>query len=212
MSMRIVSTDELVQEVRAMYADHRQELPFHNWSHIRFVREHALQFAKELGADTLAVDIAALLHDLNFVVGPNSTPKAGKSLRQKLLTGYGYSDKFVANIEAIIAQSYTANRVSDISPEAKALSDADTLFKALPITPILFASRYMSENNISLKELAVKVVTEQKPLFEKGYYFYTKSARVKYSTWAETNLRLWENVVEFFSRDNFEEYLLTGNS
>jgi uncharacterized protein len=91
-------------------------------------------------------------------------------------------------------ESHTSNRNENISSEGKALSDADTLFKALPITPILFASKYISQNKVNIKELSDKIVSEQNKLFKEGIYFYTEIAKKRYLHWAKINLDLWNNV------------------
>ncbi len=59
----------------------------------------------------------------------------------------------------------------------------------------------------------MKVVTEQRPLFERGIISTPKSARLKYSTWAETNLQpLGKCELSSFLEHNFEEYLLSGKT
>jgi uncharacterized protein len=75
-----------------------------------------------------------------------------------------------------------------------ALSDADTLFKALPITPVVLAPLYMRETGKTLRELADKIVGEQVPLRDDGIYFYSDSAKKKYESWGETNLALWVGI------------------
>ena len=72
-----------------------------------------------------------------------------------------------------------------------ALSDADTLFKALPITPVILAPLYMRETGQSVSELAQKIVGEQVPLNDDGIYFYSESAKKRYEEWGEANLALW---------------------
>ena len=89
-----------------------------------------------------------------------------------------------------------ATRHRDISIEAQALSDADTLFKALPVTPVMLAHRYLTENGISLRELASKIVGEQRGVHDAGFYFYSQEAADAYSHWASANLELWQCVME----------------
>jgi uncharacterized protein len=123
----------------------------------------------------------------------------GDKLRDKYLHQHGYSKDEIALINKIIANCETNKRQKTMSPEEKALSDADTLFKALPITPILFGSKYITENNIDIKKLAAQIIAYQKPLFQKNIYFYTKLAKRKYLKWARINLMLWDNVRESLS-------------
>jgi uncharacterized protein len=113
----------------------------------------------------------------------------------------------VARIEKIVMEENVATRGDDISAEARALSDADTLFKALPITPILFASKYIQENKVDIQKLADKIVEEQKPLFDKGIYFYTDLAKNNHMKWAQGNLTLWENVKESLEDKDVQELL-----
>jgi uncharacterized protein len=80
--------------------------------------------------------------------------------------------------------------------EAQALSDADTLFKALPVTPVVLAHKYLQENGLSLRELAHKIVGEQVGVHDEGYYFYNPEAAATYSRWAGANLELWLCIKE----------------
>jgi uncharacterized protein len=98
-------------------------------------------------------------------------------------------------------------RNKNISDEAKALSDADTLFKALLFTPILFASKYIEENKVDIKKLADKIISEQNQLFEKGIYFYTEVVKGKYLDWAKINFKLWSNVNESLEGPDIAEVL-----
>lgn len=98
-------------------------------------------------------------------------------------------------------------RSRDISLEAQALSDADTLFKALPVTPVVLAHKYLQENGITLRELAYKIVGEQVGKADEGYYFYDSEAAATYTKWAETNLLLWKCIVESLDDPCVEDLL-----
>ncbi|MBX3038279.1 MAG: hypothetical protein KF758_15310 [Anaerolineales bacterium] len=178
------------------YAHHINELPFHGWHHILFVASKSKEFASEIGADDFLVYSAALTHDLNYLVKKNSHASKGSILRKEILSKADYTLKEIECIEKIIQEASTTERGFDISLEGKALSDADTLFKALPITPIVFGLQYIIENEVSLKELAEKVTNEQNRLMKSSIYFYTDTAKRKYMKWAITNLDLWNNVLE----------------
>ncbi len=186
----------LREQLIPLYREHQKELLFHGWHHITFVTNKGVVFAKEIGADEFLVQSSALVHDLNYIVESNSKPEAGKELRKSILTKVGYAPDEVERIEKIIMDEGTTNRHSDISLESKALSDADTLFKALPLTPILFASKYIQENNVDIAKLANKICEEQNHLMESGIYFYTDKAKAMYLKWAKVNLELWGNVRE----------------
>lgn len=198
----------LKRELKAIYLQHKKKLPFHGWHHIEFVTEKAVEFGKSINANLFLVEASALTHDLNYIVTKNSEPEAAAAFRHSLLSKINFNKNDVLTIEKIILEAHTNRRTKKISAEAKALSDADTLFKALPITPIIYASKYLSENRISIEELAKKIIKEQEPLMEKGIYFYTDTAKKRYSGWAATNLKLWKNVIESLDDKNILKLLV----
>jgi uncharacterized protein len=179
-----------------LYAGQTREVPFHGWHHVKFVAVNAGRFAAELGADAVQAEIAGLVHDVNYLVTNRSDAADGRVLRQRLLTTVGIAEDAIAAIEDIVVTAETHSRGRDISPEAMALSDADTLFKALPITPVILAPLYMRETGLSLRELAEKIVGEQIPLRDSGIYFYSDSAKRKYEQWADANLNLWNCILD----------------
>ncbi len=119
-----------------LYAGQTKEVPFHGWHHVKFVAVNARRFAAELGADAVQAEIAGLVHDVNYLVANRSDAADGRVLRQRILTTVGMAEDAIAAIEDIVVAAETHSRGRDISPEAMALSDADTLFKALPITQL----------------------------------------------------------------------------
>lgn len=173
-----------------LYAGQTREVPFHGWHHVRFVAVNAGRFAAELGADAVQAEIAGLVHDVNYLVTNRSHAADGRVLRQRVLTMVGMAEDDIAAIEDIVVTAETHSRGKDLSPEAMALSDADTLFKALPITPVILAPLYIRETGMSLRELAEKIVGEQVPLRDNGIYFYSDSAKQKYAQWADANLNV----------------------
>src|ERR1044072_4253927 len=78
--------------------------------------------------------------------------------------------------------------VQRASGEARGLAHAATLFKALPVTPVMLSPRYLAENGTTLRELADKIVGEQQDKHDDGYYFYNPDAAAAYSRWAAANL------------------------
>ena len=179
-----------------LYAGQTREVPFHGWHHVKFVAVNASRFAAELGADAAQAEIAGLVHDVNYLVTNRSDAADGRALRQQVLATAGMANDAIAAIEDIVITAETHTRGRDISPEAMALSDADTLFKALPITPVILAPLYMRETGLSLRELAEKIVGEQVPLRDSGIYFYSDSARRNYTLWADANLNLWSCILD----------------
>ena len=198
---------KLFKSLEKFYLENWKELLFHGWHHIIFVRKKSLIFARDLNANEFLVEAAALTHDLNYSVKINSTPKDWEDIRNKFLIESGFSDNEIDRINEIIIEEDISTRDENISIEAKALSDADTLFKALPITPIIFSSKYITENNVDIKKLADKIISEQVPLFKKDIYFYSNLAKNKYSKWAEVDLKLWEFVKESLEDDDVIEIL-----
>lgn len=192
--------------------ENQSKLLFHGWHHIKFVHDKAVEFAKELNADVELVAAASLLHDLNYIFSDKLEPEAAKTQIQKFLAECEYSEDTQTRINQLIEDSHLAYRGNrNISDESKALADADTLFKALPTTPILFASKFITQNKYDIQKLANKVVGEQKPLMDSGSYFYTKTAQERYLKWAQINLTLWENVLEALNDENIKEMLTTAS-
>ena len=198
--IRFMENSSKIQRLRdslqKLYYLQSGKLLFHGWHHITFVSKKAVEFAKSIHADVFLVESAGLVHDLNYVVRPRSEPEEGKELRQQHLREAGYTSEEILRIETIVMEEHLATRDAHISNEGKALSDADTLFKALPITIPIFASKYMQQTGTDIAQLAHKVTSEQNLLMEAGIYFYTDLAKQKYLHWAKANLALWNNVEE----------------
>jgi uncharacterized protein len=187
---------DVERQVRELCRRYAGRLPFHGWHHVNFVRSKAVGFAGHNGADTGVVEVAALVHDVNYLVRRNSPAAAGSDLRLSMLSEAGVCAKVSAWIDDIIDEAEMATRGRDISLEAQALSDADTLFKALPVTPVVLAHKYLRENGLSLRELAHKIIGEQADAHDEGYYFYDPEAAATYSRWATANLELWQCIKE----------------
>ncbi|MCE6994914.1 HD family phosphohydrolase [Saccharothrix sp. S26] len=198
---------EVEAEVWRLCRDLAAKLQFHGWHHVSFVRDKAVHFARRNGSDAALVEVAALVHDVNYMVRRNSLPVDGRWLRLDILARAGVPDEVAARVDAIVEEAEMRTRHRDISPEAQALSDADTLFKALPVTPVVLAPRYLEENGITLRELAHKIVGEQRDKHDDGYYFYDPEAAATYSRWATANLELWSCIVESLDDPTVNELL-----
>jgi uncharacterized protein len=201
------SIDAVERYVYQLCQRFAQRLQFHGWHHVSFVRAKAVEFAEANGADPGLVETAALVHDLNYIVQRNSPAAAGGSLRLQILGLADVSPATAQRIDEIVRDAEMAGRHPDISLEAQALSDADTLFKALPVTPVVLAHRYLAENGVSLRELANKIVTEQQTVHDEGYYFYNPEAASTYSRWAEANRQLWRCIRESLDDPTVEQLL-----
>lgn len=203
------SIDAVERSVRRLCTQFAASLPFHGWHHVSFVRAKAVEFAELNGSDGSVVETAALVHDVNYLVRPNSPASAGHDLRSDILDGAAVTQRVACWIEGIVTEAEMATRHSHISLEAQALSDADTLFKALPVTPVVLAHRYLAENGVTLRELADKIVGEQRPAHEDGYYFYNERAAATYMRWASANLELWRCIKESLDDPTVEQLLAT---
>lgn len=198
---------QVERRVKLLCRRHAANLPFHGWHHVHFVRTKAGQFARSNGSDPAVVETAALVHDLNYIVLRNSSAVAGRHLRMQVLAWAGVAEEVAERIDAIVLEAEMSSRDANISLEAQALSDADTLFKALPVTPVMLAHRYLSENGVTLRELAHKIVGEQRGPHDAGFYFYSPEAKALYSRWATTNLDLWQCIVEALDDPSVGELL-----
>ncbi len=188
--------DAVEADVHRICTRYAARLQFHGWHHVSFVRTKAARFAVLNGAEVSVVETAALVHDVNYLVRRNSSAAAGGRLRRAILTRAGVPAHVAAWVDRIVVEAEMATRGRDISLEAQALSDADTLFKALPVTPVVLAHKYLEENGIGLRELANKICGEQQSVHDEGFYFYNPEAAEMYTRWASANLQLWQCIRE----------------
>jgi uncharacterized protein len=215
-SQMLTSKTDKLNSLRKIMSEYYDEngkgLLFHGWHHISFVQKKSVEFARSVNADLFFVESAALVHDLNYLVEPNSNPEVGKELRQAMLQSADYDANETERIESIVIEAHTAYRGSQLSLEGQSLSDADSVFKILPITPVVFSGKYIAQNRVNLKKLAMKITSEQNPLLQSGIYFYTDSARQKYQRWAETNIGLWNQIMECMESEDVQEMLSIAQS
>ncbi|WP_133909243.1 HD family phosphohydrolase [Actinophytocola oryzae] len=188
--------DAVEADVRRLCTRYAARLQFHGWHHVSFVRTKAARFAVLNGAEVSVVETAALVHDVNYLVRRNSAASAGSGLRLAILSRARVPKHVAGWIDRIVDEAEMANRDRHISLEAQALSDADTLFKALPVTPVVLAHKYLEENGIGLRELANKICGEQRRVHDEGFYFYNQEAADQYAHWAAANLQLWQCIRE----------------
>lgn len=192
--------------------ENKAKLLFHGWHHIEFVHNKAIEFAIELKCNVEKVAVSALLHDLNYIFSDKLEPEAARLNIIEYVIKVGYDKDYAEEIANLIENSHLAYRgTRELSDESKALSDADTLFKAIPTTPILFASRFITQNKYDIEKLGNKVVNEQKPLMDADEYFYTDIAKRKYLKWAKTNLDIWENILESLGDKDVRQLLATAS-
>ncbi|GAB4144412.1 MAG: HD family phosphohydrolase [Patescibacteria group bacterium] len=202
-----VKIQHLRLNIEQLYAHHNKDLLFHGWHHIYFVTQKALEFAKSIQANEFIVESAALTHDLNYIVKPFSEPEDATELRTEILLEAGYTAEEINQVESAIMSAHTANRGATLTIEAQALSDGDTMFKAVPTTLPLFTSKFLIQNKVDLQKLTDKILTEQIPLMDQGIYFYTELAKTKYLKWAQDNLEIWKNMRQALADPDVQQML-----
>jgi uncharacterized protein len=200
-------TKQLHNTLEAVYQDYQDTLLFHGWHHITFVARKSLEFADELDVDKELVAAAALVHDLNYIVDAKSLVDAGRDLRTKYLAGAGFASNEIEHIETIVHTASTEHRNATISDEAKALSDADALFKVLPVGPLILSSRFITETGTDIRKWADRIIREQQPLLDQGTFFYTDTAKQRYLEWAEVNLHLVRIIQNSFDDPDIQLFL-----
>ena len=186
---------QLIQNIQKLYEPLNKELLFHGWHHIEFVARKAVEFASEIGnVNQELVEAAALTHDLNYIIDRKSEAEAGQEMRAQQLALVGFSTAEITEIDDIVVTSSITNRDSEISDAAKALSDADCLYKILPISLVTFSSKYIQETGVDLRQWADRIIKYQRPLLDQGIYFYTESANRKYLDWAKKDIEFVELI------------------
>lgn len=201
---------QLYKEVESIYLEplNKGKLLFHGWHHVKFVHDKAILFADDINANVEMVAVAALVHDLNYIFSDSLDPFEVENETKIILEGAGYEQDFVNHVIETIASAHTSTRLGkSLSLEAMALSDGDTVFKALPTTPILFSSKFIAETGYSLSKLAGKIVDDQRPLLDTDTYFYTDKAKEMYLEWAEIGVKLWECMADALKDESVIEML-----
>jgi uncharacterized protein len=200
-------TKLLQDNLITLYEPYKASLLFHGWHHIAFVARKSVEFAAELHADPELVEAAALVHDLNYLVDVKSRVDAGKALRTEQLQKAGFNNDEIATIEDAVHSASTDFRHADISNIAKAVADADSLFKVMPVAPILLTPHFISETKTDLKKWSERIIRDQQPLLEQGIYFYTETAKQRYLGWAELNLKLVSTIRESLDDPDMQDFL-----
>jgi uncharacterized protein len=208
----LISRREEIRNLRAcikqLYASSSARLSFHSWDHVKFVFTKSVEFAAQRGADEIVVGAAALVHDLDRFENLLDKPSTAQRQRQTILSKSGFDQGAIDRVETCVVDAHTATRNRSIAIESQCLSDADTLFKALPITPVLLSHRYLIETGMSIRELAEKIHREQAPKLEDNFYFYDQSLAKKYLPWARSNLALWSAILESLDDETVSNLVL----
>jgi uncharacterized protein len=204
--MNTLRVEQLRSNLEQLYKS-RSDLLFHGWHHIKFVARKSVEFGAEFNINIELLEAAALTHDLNYIVDVQSEVDDGKELREKVLSEVGFSPDEIAYVEDTVHGSSSEFSGGDISDASKALSDADKLFKVLPVGPMILSSRYITETKVDIQKWADRIVRDQRPLLESGKYFYTQSAKEKYLGWAKLNLDWVEMVRASLDDPDIQSFL-----
>lgn len=95
---------KLKRSIKELYWDNASLVPYHGWPHIVFVSIKAIEFAKTINANVFLVESAALLHDLNYIIKPNSKPGLAENLRITYLNKSKYN---LEDIDLIVKEKGT---------------------------------------------------------------------------------------------------------
>jgi len=67
--------------IKTEYLRRETDLFFHNWEHTRTVRHFAMYLGRKLGADMELIELAALIHDIGYLLNPASARHEEDSVR-----------------------------------------------------------------------------------------------------------------------------------
>lgn len=186
----------LHDDIRMLLHLNRSTVPYHGWPHVHFVTQNAMRLAQNHGAESALVGSTALVHDLNYLVQPDSQPLVGDELASRYLKAAGFDDLHIARALQIVKEANLSTRGPNVSLEVACLSDADTLFKVLPLVPVLQTPSYLAENQTTLRDLAQKIVDDQLIRLDSGYFFYLSEVESQYLGWAHESVSMWQRVLD----------------
>jgi putative nucleotidyltransferase with HDIG domain len=124
--------------IRSEYQRLETELFFHNWEHTQTVRHFAMQLGRKLGADKVLVELAALVHDIGYLLDSASAHHEDDSVKfaRELATKpeYRFLQKYIDKLEACVLST---RMQADSGPllEAQITKDADLIQFALENYP-----------------------------------------------------------------------------
>jgi len=124
----IASQDEMQQIIQVAQGFYSRKDRAHDLEHALRVREWGKKLAQAEGADTIVIELAALLHDIGRSGTVEKThAESSAGLAVSILQKNGYSENIVQQVkQAIISHSREAGHEPK-TLEAKVLYDADKL-------------------------------------------------------------------------------------
>ncbi|MBW2972147.1 HD domain-containing protein [Candidatus Woesearchaeota archaeon] len=184
----------------------------HDWWHSERVRKTALHIAKEEGADTFIVELAALLHDIADYKFNSMDDSAGPKAAREILQTLGADEGTISHVcEIIETISFKgAGSESKIkTKEAMAVQDADRLdaMGAIGIARTFATGAKLKRpiHNPEIKPMLHKNAQEYKDNAARGgsiNHFHEKLLHLKDRMETETGRKMAEHRHEFM-----EQYL-----
>lgn len=122
-----INQDPLITVIQAVQGIYARKDPAHDLGHALRVRDWGKQIAEVEGADSLIIELAAILHD----IGRSGTlakthAESSSALASGILQKCGYSDSVIERVqEAVLSHSREGYEPESI--EAKIIYDADKL-------------------------------------------------------------------------------------
>lgn len=125
---KVLSQDNLQQIIKVAQGFYARKDRAHDLEHALRVREWGRKLAQEERADTIVIELAALLHDIGRSGAVEKThAESSAGLAVNILQKNGYAEDIIRQVkEAIISHSLEAGHKPQ-SLEAKILYDADKL-------------------------------------------------------------------------------------
>ena len=120
----------------------------HDWNHIQRVRKLCLQIGRQLNADLLVLEAAALLHDISHQLREKHAERSSVEA-EKILREVGFPEEKIPKIVDAIREHSFSSGLKPQSLESKILSDADKL-DALGAIGIYRAIAYSIEHGRSI--------------------------------------------------------------
>lgn len=122
-----INQDPLITVIQAVQGIYARKDPAHDLGHALRVREWGKKIAEVEGADTLIIELAAILHD----IGRSGTlakthAESSSALASGILQKCGYSNSVIERVQGAIL-SHSREGYEPESIEAKIIYDADKL-------------------------------------------------------------------------------------
>lgn len=199
----------LNSKVFDIFEENKEVFSYYGVRHTKFLLKFGEIFGTDLKSNLFFVKSCCLVHDLFILAQKRGFEKFSFEFETFILVSSGYVEEEILRIKDILFKSRLKYRLenSNIDLEAQAFSDANCLYKILPSNIIFDTKNFLSSRNMSLGELAVMILNEQKSLFSQGKFFYSNIAKEKYLSFVESQIFYWENVLKSLEDNDLKEFL-----